>query len=162
MINLYEELLSVIDVLNRAEIEYAVCGGIAVALHGYSRFTKDIDLLIKVEDIDRVTSVVKQIGFDLVAGPMLFDVGTNRERVIYRISEIDGVELLSLGLISVTPALAAVWESRELFEWQQRQLPAVSAEGLATMKRLAGREQDRLDLIKLGFEPGGEDSDGSE
>ncbi len=33
--NLQQELMSIVGVLEIAEIPYAVCGGLAVALHGY-------------------------------------------------------------------------------------------------------------------------------
>ena len=60
-------------------------------------------------------------------------------------------ELLTLDLLLVNPVLQRVWEEREVYEWQGRQVQIVSAAGLARMKRLAGRDQDLLDLKKLGF-----------
>ncbi len=150
--NLHNELLRRIDLLDATGIDYALCGGIAVALHGYPRFTKDIDLLVKGDDIERITELVKALEFDLPTGPIPFAVGTRRERVEYRISKVHGTDLLSLALLPVTPILQFVWDNRELFAWRGRQVKVVSAEGLAWMKRLAGREQDRLDLKMLGFE----------
>lgn len=41
-VNLVDELRGLLESLNGAGVEYAVCGGIAVAIHGYPRFTKDI------------------------------------------------------------------------------------------------------------------------
>jgi hypothetical protein len=43
--DLYDELRSLVAALDRQHVDYAICGGIALALHGYPRFTKDIDLL---------------------------------------------------------------------------------------------------------------------
>ena len=48
--------------------------------------------------------------------------------------------------------LQVVWADREVFEWEGRPITVVSAGGLATMKRMAGRTQDLLDLEKLGYE----------
>jgi len=45
--DLIAEFGALIDVLNREGIEYAVCGGIAVSIHGYVRATTDIDILIR-------------------------------------------------------------------------------------------------------------------
>jgi len=53
--------------------------------------------------------------------------------------------------------LQPVWDDRDVFEWQGRQVQIVSAEGLARMKRLAGRDQDLLDLKQLGL--GSDDTD---
>ena len=46
--DIQQELRAVIAALNSASIEYALCGGLAVAFHGYARFTKDIDMDIKM------------------------------------------------------------------------------------------------------------------
>jgi hypothetical protein len=45
--DLIAEFGALIDVLNREGIEYAVCGEIAVSIHGYVRATTDIDILIR-------------------------------------------------------------------------------------------------------------------
>lgn len=58
--DLYAELIAVIDLLNAEGIEYAVCGGIAVALHGYVRFTHDLDILVRSEDTSRIAAARKQ------------------------------------------------------------------------------------------------------
>lgn len=40
-------LLKVCGLLNAAGVHYVVVGGFALALHGYPRFTKDVDILIE-------------------------------------------------------------------------------------------------------------------
>lgn len=49
---LKEELLRIADCLERSKIDYALCGGLAVVVHGYPRMTKDIDILIRPEELD--------------------------------------------------------------------------------------------------------------
>ncbi len=46
MPKLYDELRTLISALDRGKIEYALCGGIAMAIHGRPRATVDIDILI--------------------------------------------------------------------------------------------------------------------
>ncbi len=46
MLDLFEEFSSLVVTLNQAEIRYALCGGMAMAVHGVPRATEDIDLLI--------------------------------------------------------------------------------------------------------------------
>ena len=48
-VDIYQEFVLIIDALNRQGIDYAVCGGISMAIHGLPRFTRDIDLLIRPE-----------------------------------------------------------------------------------------------------------------
>jgi len=150
--DLYEELVAVLDLLEAHDVDYALCGGLAVALHGYPRFTKDIDLLTLPGEAERAAEILEEAGFVFRAGRVPFDVGRPEEREIFRLSKIDeGGEVLTLDFLIVNDRLREAWDTRELFRWQGREISVVSAEGLAMMKKLAGRDQDLLDLKKLGF-----------
>ena len=50
--DLKQELLKVVETLNLASVPYALCGGMAVVLHGYPRLTRDIDLLIRPQELE--------------------------------------------------------------------------------------------------------------
>jgi hypothetical protein len=149
--DLYEELLGLVDALEAKGIDYALCGGIAVAIHGYARFTKDIDLLIREEDRDRVRQAVADRGFVVEGGRLPFGAGGPFAREVDRVSKVQGQEVFTLDLLLLPPFLEDVWKNREVFEWKGRRMQVVSAEGLAKMKRIAGRDQDLLDLKKLGL-----------
>jgi len=43
------DLLALAKVLANFDVEYVVIGGAAMALHGFARMTKDIDLLLQVD-----------------------------------------------------------------------------------------------------------------
>jgi len=147
--DLRAELLGLVDRLAAARVEYAICGGVALAIHGYPRFTKDIDLLVRREDLERVVSTVAVLGFTLDAGLLPFDAGGPRAREVRRISKAEGGEVLTLDLLLVSPVLQGVWRSRGTFEWEGRRVSVVSRAGLIEMKRLTGREQDLLDARRL-------------
>ncbi|HYU31250.1 MAG TPA: nucleotidyltransferase family protein [Thermoanaerobaculia bacterium] len=155
--DLQEEFLALIDALNRNGVEYGVCGGIALAIHGYPRFTKDIDILVRPEDLDRVFAVAAERGFVIAANPLRFDAGTAKEREVRRISKIAGEDVMTLDLLLSTGILQAAWDDREAFEWEGRVVKAVSAPALVRMKRIAGRDQDLLDVRRL--EGGDDESD---
>jgi len=40
--DLYEELFALTKALDAGRLSYALCGGLAVAIHGAPRFTKDV------------------------------------------------------------------------------------------------------------------------
>jgi hypothetical protein len=42
--DLYEEFKAIVSALEEHRIDYAVCGGLALAVHGLPRATVDIDL----------------------------------------------------------------------------------------------------------------------
>ena len=54
MSTLLDEFKSITAALNDAGIDYAVCGGWAMAIHGLPRATMDIDLLVLADDLDRI------------------------------------------------------------------------------------------------------------
>jgi hypothetical protein len=147
--DLHEELGLLADALAREGIEYALCGGLAVAVHGFPRATKDIDLLIRPVDAARIVRAVEPIGYTLDAGEFSFGGCGPHARRVRRIGKTEGSEVLTLHLVLLPPWLAEVWESREVIEWEGRELTVVSREGLVSMKRIAGRPQDLADIAKL-------------
>ncbi len=153
--DLQEEFLALVDALNRNGVEYGVCGGIALAIHGYPRFTKDIDILVRPEDLDRVLAAAAERAFNVAARPLRFDAGTPKEREVRRISKIEGEDVMTLDLLLSTGILQEAWGDREVFEWEGRAVKTVSAQALVKMKRVAGRDQDLLDIRKL---EGGDDA----
>jgi hypothetical protein len=151
--NLFEEMLAVVDDLEANQIDYALCGGLAVAIHGFSRATKDIDLLIRREDLERILVVVRSRGFNLEAGILPMGAGEATPLDIFRISKVDGKNLLTLDLLIVNMPLQPAWDAREYLEVQGTKLQVVSPAGLYIMKKLSGRPQDIVDLQRLGLWP---------
>jgi hypothetical protein len=147
--NLKDELLAVINVLNKAKIPYALCGGLAVVLHGYPRLTRDIDMLILEEDLSRAKSILGHIGFIISGGIIPFDINKTYERKVFRISKAEGEELLTVDMILVPEFLQDVWNSREKYEIAGIPVYVVDKKGLITMKEIAGRPQDISDIENL-------------
>lgn len=157
--SLIGDLLRLVDAFHAAGVGYAICGGIAVSIHGHVRSTTDLDFMIAPADRELVLGVLRGLGYRYVAGPIPFDVGTPKERVVYRASRAEGNDLLTVDLLLATPILEEVWSSREAFEWEGRRVTVVSRQGLARMKRMAGRHQDLADLENLGLEAVDEEAD---
>ena len=153
MVNLYDELVAIVRALERAKINYAVCGGMAMAVHGLPRFTKDIDLLIQREDLNDILELVRKKGFILDGGILPMGAGEKVERDIFRVSKVIEKELVTLDLLLVNPPLRQAFESREYFEFLGHRMQVVSPAGLYVMKSIAGRPQDILDLKRLGLWP---------
>ena len=51
------------NLLDAADIPHAVIGGLAVCLHGYKRDTRDVDLLVRQKDWDRIWKELSSKGF---------------------------------------------------------------------------------------------------
>lgn len=147
MTTLLDELSQLISALDENGIEYAVCGGLAMAIHGFVRATLDIDILIQVESLEKAYEIAAENGFDIRGLDISFK---ERAVEIRRVSKIDDTgEVLSLDLLLVTPQVEDVWETREEIGFLGNKLSVVSREGLIKMKILAGRPQDLADIERL-------------
>lgn len=155
-LDLKQELEVLTAALGEASVPFAICGGIAVTIHGAPRLTDDLDLLVPATSIDAAKRVAAGVGFDIPAAPMVFGRGTTHARTVHRVSKLDEGELLTLDLIVVAGALEEVWGDRVVVEWDGRRVPVVSRAGLLMMKRIAGRPKDLLDIATL---EGGDDGE---
>ena len=152
MATLLDELDELVTSLERNGIEYAVCGGLAMAIYGFVRATVDIDVLIRPESLEQALLVAQEHGFDIRGLDMSFK---DRAVEIRRISKIDDVgEVLSLDLLLVTPDVEDVWATKELVAFVGRKWIVVSRDGFIKMKTLAGRPQDLVDIERLENEEG--------
>ena len=147
--NLYTEFADLVAAFQAAELQHAVCGGVAVAIHGFPRFTKDIDVLIQSEDVSRAVDCATACGFSVPAHPVTFAVNTPLEIRLHRVSKVVGSDYLPLDLMLVTPILQDVWATRTLLEWNGGTVMTVSFGGLNKMKLLSGRDKDLIDIQQL-------------
>lgn len=152
MSSLVSELSDLISAFNERGIEHAVCGGLAIAIHGVVRATVDIDLLIRPESLADAVDTAATLGYDIRGTDISFK---ERAVEIRRVSKIDeDGEVLSLDLMLVTESFEGVWLSRESIDYSGNNLCVVSRDGLIEMKRLAGRPQDLADIERLENEEG--------
>ena len=150
-LDLVAELEALVDALDREGVEYALCGGLALGLHGHPRATMDIDLLVRPEQLADAIRVATSNGFDVPARKMVFGLKAGLRREVQRVSKVDpeSNDLMPLDFLLVNPELEEVWRTRTAFDVGGHRMFVVSREGLATMKRIAGRAQDLVDLAKL-------------
>jgi hypothetical protein len=148
MPKLYDELTSLIAALDRDRIEYALCGGIAMAIHGRPRATVDIDILITAESLNDVLRIAEDLGYTIRGLDMSFGKDVIEIR---RVSKIDRASrfVLTLDMILVTDPIRDVWETRVKANLEGGKLSVVSKEGLITLKSMSGRPQDIADISAL-------------
>jgi hypothetical protein len=148
VLGLYEELKALVSRLDAAEIHYALCGGLAPALHGIPRATVDIDILIQNESLDQVRAITGELGYTIRAEPMTFAQG---DIEIHRFSKRDEETgyWLPLDFLLVSPRIERVWASRQEMLWEEGRLWVVSREGLIYLKSLRSSRQDLDDIQKL-------------
>jgi hypothetical protein len=148
MIDLYAELRRIVGALDGDEIDYALCGGVALAIHGIPRATLDVDLLVRAADVDRVRRALGPVGYRLTGADMEFADGAV---VISRLvkPDPDSEDVLIVDLLHATAPLEPVWNGRQRLAWEHGSICTVSRDGLIALKRLRGSGQDRDDIDKL-------------
>jgi hypothetical protein len=148
MATLLEEFTNLTNALNERNIDYAVCGGWAMAILGFPRATVDIDLLILAENLDEVWQIAQDLGYHIEGLPLSLHDGKIEIR---RISKIDRQTktLITIDFLLVTDAIKEVWQTRKFFQWNRGIISSVSKDGLIFLKQISGRLQDLADIERL-------------
>ena len=148
MASLLEEFTNLIAEFERREIPYAVCGGLAMAIHGAPRATIDIDLMVQSGDLERAWETAESLGYNVEGLPLNFDDGAIQIRRISKL-EPEHKRLITVDFLLVTDRTRQVWANRETVTWMNGTISTVSREGLIELKHLSARPQDLVDIERL-------------
>jgi hypothetical protein len=127
-------------------IEYLLVGGCALNVHGYSRMTDDIDVLIRESDADRAATILVAIGYEERRHGNLFS------RLIPRDPILPVVDLMYVDAATFGKMLAASVATRH----GSLDVRVPCASHLIAMKlhalrygRESRRSKDALDVLEL-------------
>ena len=148
MQDIFTELKALLLQLEQSGVPYALCGGFALAVHGYVRATEDIDLLTPA--VETLAAAAAAVGFSVRNPPMSLAEGSV---VITRLLKPSSSEFLCLDLLHVTPATTPAWEGRERQETEIGTVSVVSREGLRSLKLLRSSPLDLHDIECLDLNP---------
>jgi Nucleotidyl transferase AbiEii toxin, Type IV TA system len=148
MIDLFDEFQKLVSALEHQSVDYALCGGLALAVHGSPRATIDIDLLILSESLDQAIEIARELGYTIRGKDLSFADGAIEIRRISKVDSESG-DLLSIDFLLVTHGILPVWQSRTKAHWAGGNLSVVSRAGLIQMKQMRGSGQDLDDIEKL-------------
>lgn len=146
--DLIDELKKLISQLERNEIDYALCGGLAIAIYAKPRATLDIDIMIDPNFLEKAKMAVSELGFELSAAPMKLHDGAIIIHRLVKIDEISG-EHLVLDFLLVTSKTKEAWEDKITVEWEGNPLKVVSPNGLILLKSFRNSGQDKDDIEYL-------------
>jgi hypothetical protein len=149
-VDLYAELRSITEALDRAGVAYALVGGLAVSMYTVPRATEDIDVMLAQHDLARAIDTLRPLGFTIAGRPMSAAGGRLE---IQRLTKIEGTDLLPLDLlVPLGRDLIALLDDRTTMDLGDRPISVVGRRGLRTLKLLRGSARDRADLEALGPE----------
>ncbi len=146
--DLLVELARIVKAFDENKIDYALCGGLALAVYAKPRATLDIDIMVQADFIGKIKKKAEELGFTVHAAPMKLKGGTVQ---IHRMTKFDDElgEHLSLDLLVVTPETKLSWDSRITVEWEEGTLKVLSPKGLIQLKSLRNSGQDKDDIKYL-------------
>jgi hypothetical protein len=130
-----------------AEVPGVVIGGVAVAVLGRPRTTRDVDGVVLVDEHRWEEFLHAGAAFGFV--PRVHDVlpFARLNRVLLLRHDPTSVNVdISLGWL---PFEEEMLQRRAYFEVQGVRVPVPTPEDLITLKVIAGRDQDRIDVIGL-------------
>lgn len=152
---------AIVCALNKANVRYLIVGGLAVTAHGFLRATRDIDLVIQLNQINITCALesLESIGYQLAIPVSIKDFSNAKTRQQWR----EQKNMIVLKLWSDhhrrTPIDIFVYEPFNFDEEFQKHQPLEIADGvfapiisltsLLDMKRTAGRPQDLVDIREL-------------
>jgi predicted nucleotidyltransferase len=143
---LNQDFREFIRLLNDNQVRYLVVGGYAVALHGYPRYTKDIDIWIELaqENAAHIVEALEQFGFGslgLKEGDFL--VEDQIVQLGYAPNRID--------IITTLPGVtfADCYDKRLSVEIDGVKVNFIDLDDLRKNKKASGRLQDLADLENL-------------
>lgn len=156
-VNPYRELF---QAMNEAGIRYLVVGGMAVNLHGYSRFTGDLDVLVALDtaNLERIAVLMEKSGFTQRL-PIDVRLLSDEEQVRKWLKEkgMTAYSFIHPKMPQISVDILA-GESLEFDTYEKRKvvieawkvpIPVVSVDDLIGMKRKANREKDAEDIAAL-------------
>lgn len=145
-ITLQKDFQEFLSLLIRNEVRFLVVGGYAVGVHGYPRFTGDLDIFVAIsnENAARLVTVFREFGFDL---PELSKEPFMESR---RIVEI-GREPTKIQVMTNISGLTfdEAWPSRVTVELGGLRVPFIGYSDLLRNKRASGRAKDAVDAESL-------------
>lgn len=148
MLDLYDEFIAVVKALDEAKVEYALCGGLAMAAYDVVRATEDIDLLILTESLDPARAALTPLGFSVAANPMQFQAGKVK---IHRLSKMDSEseDFIVVDLLTVDESLSDIWKNRKSIIMKTGSINVVSIDSLIALKKIRNSPQDIEDIRRL-------------
>lgn len=143
---LHKDFRDFLSLLAKHKVRYLVVGGYAVAVHGYPRYTGDIDIFIALDakTADAVAAAFHDFGFSkdevdsraFLEPKCIVEVGREPLKV-HVMNAISGV------------IFDDAYERRELVKLDDLDVPFIGFDDLVRNKSVTGRGKDKVDVEEL-------------
>ena len=141
-----KDFIDFIELCNKNTVEYLVVGGLAVVVHGYPRFTGDMDIWMKLTDANatKMLKVLEEFGFS--------SLGISKEDLLQVDAVIQiGIRPLRIDLMNEIAGISFddAFSERKEISRENVIINFIGLNHLLESKKIAGRKQDQADIHKL-------------
>lgn len=152
----YEE---VFWALNKAKIDYVVCGGVAVILYGFARLTVDLDLIVGLEkeNLEKVYDLLNKLNYKPKT-PIKKEEFIDKEK-LRKLAEEKNMKVVSfynlkdpLKVVDICvnlPKISEILKRKGYIKVKNLTIPIISIDRLIEMKKTLARPQDLIDVENL-------------
>jgi predicted nucleotidyltransferase component of viral defense system len=155
--NLYEKIFKS---LNKVGIKYIVVGGVAVNLHGYMRFTGDLDLLVMLdeENLQKMDKLMQKLDYtERLPIPVLSLQNTDQVKKWLTKKNMKAYSFIPPKdnplqidiVIEESLKFEKIAAKKIIKKIEDVSIPVVSIEDLIKMKKKSDRPQDIIDIKAL-------------
>ena len=150
----------VFNALNKAKVKYVVAGGMAVVLYGFLRYTKDVDLIVHLEEknLDRFYDALLKIGYRPkvpVTKDQFVDAKCRKQwqkekgMIVFSFYHInDPFQAIDM-FVEEPIEFSSLYKKRTKINAEGVVVPLISLDHLRVLKKRAGRPHDLDDLVQL-------------
>jgi Aminoglycoside-2''-adenylyltransferase len=144
MSNIFLEFDLIVRKLATMELNYAVCGGLAVGLYGYIRATEDIDFVLDNADESAVKLILNEMGYREKEPWILKDAELTLLRFVKTLDQSE--PFIVDFLIPISTASNEILDNKIVLNYSEIKINVVSREDLITMKKQRMSVKDRADI----------------
>ena len=153
-------MFDLLKLLAKAEVDFVLVGGLAVALRGYSRFTVDVDVVLamEAENLANFIQVAKQAGLkptipvpiESLANPDLIEQWyRDKGMLAFSLRTADTRPLVLDVLVKPVVPYVDLRKQATLLDIGELKVAVASVDHLITMKTGTGRSKDQIDIEEL-------------
>ena len=139
------EAVNIAKLLEKADIEWAFVGGVAVGIHGFIRATEDIDIVINQQDLSKLDQLLEKCEFIINKDPITFKDGF----MLYRRVKLIGDEYFMLDVMLPPENFSGLLKNRQEGTISGIKVFVAARQDLIKMKKGTGRNKDKIDADEL-------------
>jgi hypothetical protein len=146
--NVFEEFKRIVLELEKQKVRYCLVGGVAMAFYSEPRFTRDIDILVDIDDFDKAKGLLEKDGYFQFASSWTFrNVAIELHRFLKIVAPED--EMMIDILIAKDKEVRRIIQTAVEAESEEGRVMLADKKDLIWLKRSRDSKQDQADIERL-------------